>query len=251
MSDLVQDASFQRTPSINLSSFARSNSDSVSDMGGLAQKAARSMSAQSLSRRINFIFKRLLDIAVSGSALVVLSPLFLVTIVLIRLESPGNAIFVQERWGRGKQKIRIYKFRSMFAHRCDRSGVQQTIVNDERVTRLGQFLRRTNLDELPQLINVFKGDLSLVGPRCHVVGMQAAGMQYEELVPEYHIRHFIRPGITGLAQVKGLRGPTTDANLAILRVENDLVYVSEMNVALDIKIIVLTCFREIVGGSGF
>jgi lipopolysaccharide/colanic/teichoic acid biosynthesis glycosyltransferase len=134
---------------------------------------------------------------------------------------------------------------------CDASGVAQTVQNDPRITRIGAILRRTNLDELPQLLNVLKGDMSLVGPRCHAIGMLAAGMVYEELVPEYHYRHLVRPGITGLAQMRGLRGPTDRAAKARARIASDLFYVENFSVFLDIRIIVGTFISEMRGGNGF
>ena len=211
----------------------------------LAENALSVVTKNSLFRKMNLFIKRIFDVTASCCALVVLAPTFLVIAGLIRLESPGKAIFVQERWGKDMKKIRIYKFRSMYIDRCDASGVVQAVASDTRITRIGNFIRRTNIDELPQLINVVKGDLSIVGPRCHPVGMFAGGKLYEDLVPEYHIRHLVHPGITGLAQSKGLRGPTTDAHMAILRVENDLRYIADMSVLGDIRIIALTALNEI------
>jgi polysaccharide biosynthesis protein PslA len=203
-------------------------------------------------RRINLALKRVMDVAGSLVALVLLSPLFALVALAIKLESRGPVFFIQERWGKDHKRFRVLKFRSMYEHACDVSGISQTVEGDDRVTPLGAVLRKTNIDELPQLINVLKGDMSLVGPRCHVVGMQAAGMDYEELVPQYHLRHTMRPGITGLAQMRGLRGPTADARLAIRRVRSDLEYIANFNIALDIKIMVRTAYREFFrGGLGF
>jgi lipopolysaccharide/colanic/teichoic acid biosynthesis glycosyltransferase len=133
----------------------------------------------------------------------------------------------------------------------DATGVQQTVKNDPRVTRLGAFLRSSNLDELPQLINVLKGDMSLVGPRCHAIGMKAAGVQYEELVPHYHQRHHMRPGITGLAQMRGLRGPTDTSAKSRARIACDLYYIENYSLMLDLKIAYGTVRNELLGGSGF
>jgi lipopolysaccharide/colanic/teichoic acid biosynthesis glycosyltransferase len=128
---------------------------------------------------MHFAAKRALDIGISALALLILLPFLLVVALLIKLDSPGPVLFKQERWGMGCGKIRVFKFRSMRTDRCDVSGVNQTVRDDPRVTRLGAIMRRTNIDELPQLLNVLKGDMSLVGPRCHAVGMLAAGMPYE------------------------------------------------------------------------
>jgi lipopolysaccharide/colanic/teichoic acid biosynthesis glycosyltransferase len=195
--------------------------------------------------------KRAIDIAASLSALVILLPLFAAVALLIRIDSRGPVLFKQTRWGKNCSKIKVYKFRSMRTDLCDASGVAQTVQNDPRITRIGAILRRTNLDELPQLLNVLKGDMSLVGPRCHAVGMLAAGMLYEELVPEYHFRHMMRPGITGLAQMRGLRGPTDRAAKARARIASDLYYVEKFSILLDIKIIFGTIISEMRGGNGF
>ncbi|TPW30893.1 sugar transferase [Martelella alba] len=195
--------------------------------------------------------KRVFDLAVSLSALIALFPLFLIVATLIKLDNPGPVFFTQTRWGQGGKKINIFKFRSMRTDLGDKSGVQQTIANDPRITKIGAFMRRTNIDELPQLINVVKGDMSLIGPRCHAVGMLAGGMLYEELVPEYHMRHLMKPGLSGLAQIRGWRGPTTRRGEARARVMCDLYYVSNFNLLLDAKIFFATIRSEVGRGTGF
>jgi lipopolysaccharide/colanic/teichoic acid biosynthesis glycosyltransferase len=176
--------------------------------------------------KLQFAVKRLIDVFGAFSALLMLSPLF-------------------------GEKIRVYKFRSMRTDLCDATGVAQTVKNDPRVTKMGAILRKTNIDELPQLINVLKGDMSLVGPRCHAIGMFAGGRLYEDLVPNYHKRHTVRPGITGLAQMRGLRGPTDRADKARARIASDIYYVDNFSVWLDIKIIFGTLWSELKGGKGF
>jgi lipopolysaccharide/colanic/teichoic acid biosynthesis glycosyltransferase len=204
-----------------------------------------------LQKPLNFAAKRVLDVVVSLLALMVLLPLFLAIAVAIKMESKGPVFFMQNRWGRGGRIIRIFKFRSMRTDLCDVSGVAQTRRNDPRVTRIGALLRKTNLDELPQLINILLGDMSLVGPRCHVPGMLAGGMLYEDLVKDYHIRHLVRPGLTGLAQFRGFRGPTDREDLARARFASDVEYIRDFNVWQDIKILVGTLVKEIRGGTGF
>jgi len=195
--------------------------------------------------------KRGIDIVVSAAALIVLTPLLLTVAALIRIDSRGPILFRQNRWGKDCGLIKVYKFRSMYTDRCDQSGVAQTVQDDPRVTKIGRVIRRLNIDELPQLLNVLKGDMSLVGPRCHAVGMLAAGIPYEELVEDYHQRHVMRPGMTGLAQMRGLRGPTDRASKARARIVSDLYYVNNFSLWLDFTIMAGTVYSELRGGKGF
>jgi lipopolysaccharide/colanic/teichoic acid biosynthesis glycosyltransferase len=199
----------------------------------------------------HFAAKRALDIVLSGAALLLLLPLFLGVAFAIRAESKGSILFSQRRCGRSGRIIKIYKFRSMFADQGDHTGIAQTVENDPRITQVGRFIRRYNIDELPQLINVLRGDMSLVGPRCHAVGMLAAGLPYEDLVPQYHQRHQMRPGVTGLAQARGLRGPTVSAAKARARIACDLYYVENFSIWLDLFIIAQTLKSELSNGKGF
>lgn len=201
-------------------------------------------------RSLELGVKRAIDITLSLTALVVLLPLLLAVALLIKLESPGPVFFRQARWGQGCRIIHVFKFRSMRLDQCDATGVRQTVEGDPRITRIGRFIRKTNIDELPQLFNVLKGDMSLVGPRCHPLGMLAAGVAYEDLVPNYHDRHVMKPGITGLAQARGLRGPTTRRSKAKARIAADLHYVQNFSLWLDFKIIYRTLLSEIRGGTG-
>nr|WP_247750602.1 sugar transferase [Rhizobium sp. E27B/91] len=202
------------------------------------------------SIRLQLFLKRLLDVIISLLALIVLIPLLIGIALAICIEDRGPPLFSQIRWGRNDTKIRVFKFRSMSCELGDPTGVKQTVADDPRVTRVGRLLRKTNLDELPQLWNVLKGDMSLVGPRCHAVGMLAAGLRYEELVPRYHERHSVRPGLTGLAQMRGLRGPTERPSKARARIHADLFYVKNFSLGLDARIIVGTVLSELRGGSG-
>jgi lipopolysaccharide/colanic/teichoic acid biosynthesis glycosyltransferase len=194
--------------------------------------------------------KRTVDILGSGFGLLVFAPLLIGIAVTIKLTSAGPVFFRQKRYGYHNRRFWIFKFRTMYTHLGDQSGTQQTTTGDSRVTPIGRFLRKTSLDELPQLINVLKGDMSLVGPRPHVPGMLAGGMLYEELVPYYFQRHNMRPGITGLAQVSGFRGSTTVPASAIDRLDFDLQYIQRWSLGLDITIILRTVTREFISGSG-
>jgi len=197
------------------------------------------------------IGKRLFDIAVASAALLFFAPLLIAVAVTIKVTSPGPVLFFQYRYGYRNRSFKIYKFRTMRTNACDARGVKQTVLGDSRVTPVGKILRKTSLDEIPQLINVIKGDMSLVGPRPHVPGMLAANLPYEVLVPYYFQRHTARPGITGLAQVSGCRGSTIEPNRAISRIDYDLDYIEKWSLRMDIMIIARTIRREFLSGSGF
>jgi polysaccharide biosynthesis protein PslA len=194
--------------------------------------------------------KRTVDIVGAGFGLLVLAPLMLGIAIAIKAASPGPIFFRQKRYGYHNRRFFIYKFRTMYTHLSDYRGTRQTTPGDPRVTPLGRVLRKTSLDELPQLINVLVGDMSLVGPRPHVPGMLAGGLLYEKLTPYYFQRHNMRPGITGLAQVSGYRGETAVALSAIERLDHDLRYIEKWSLRLDLFIIIRTVMRELISGSG-
>ena len=191
------------------------------------------------------VVKRAFDIIVSIAALLSLLPGLLAIAFLIKLTSRGPIMFRQWRYGLNNEKFIIYKFRTMHSNEADETGVRQTRHADARLTVIGAILRRFSLDELPQLINVIRGEMSLVGPRPHVPGMLAAGVCYEVLVPHYFNRHRVRPGLTGLAQARGLRGSTEDAELAKARIDFDLKYIDSWSLRLDLRIIIETIWMEL------
>ena len=232
--------SSQRQNKIRTLVVANSNIRQPDSFSGVEGKAA-----------LRLAVKRLIDIVISASALLVLAPLFMAIALFIKLDDGGPVFFRQIRWGLNGRKITVFKFRSMHTDACDPSGIQQTVKGDRRVTGIGALLRRTNIDELPQLLNVLRGDMSLVGPRCHAINMRAAGRLYEELVPNYHHRHIMRPGITGLAQTRGWRGPTARPLQARARIACDIYYVRNFSLRLDLKILLKTLVIELRGGTGF
>jgi lipopolysaccharide/colanic/teichoic acid biosynthesis glycosyltransferase len=194
-----------------------------------------------------FFFKRITDVAGALILLFILAPLLGGIALSIKFSSPGPVLFRQLRYGHRNSLFTVYKFRTMRVDAQDLSGVQQACENDPRLTPIGGFLRRSSLDELPQILNVLKGDMSLVGPRPHVPGMLAGGILYEDLVPSYFERHAIKPGITGLAQINGLRGPTTDPRLAKRRIERDLHYIATLSLKQDFVILWKTLISELLG----
>lgn len=195
--------------------------------------------------------KRAMDILGAGLGVLMISPLLIGVAIGIKATSKGPVFFRQNRYGLNGELFSIYKFRTMYTEQGDSTGVQQTTANDARITRIGAFLRRTSIDELPQLLNVLEGTMSLVGPRPHVPNMLAAGVRYEDFDRRYMDRHSMVPGITGLAQVNGYRGETTTHEAAAGRLEYDLRYARTASIAGDIKILFNTVRKEFLSGSGF
>ncbi|MEO3693514.1 undecaprenyl-phosphate glucose phosphotransferase [Roseateles paludis] len=184
----------------------------------------------------NQLMKRISDIVLASIILVLISPLLVLVAIGVKLSSPGPIIFKQRRNGLDGEEIEVYKFRSM---RTMDNGpvVKQATKDDPRITRFGAFIRRTSLDELPQFINVLQGRMSIVGPRPHAV---AHNEEYRQLIKAYMVRHKVRPGITGWAQVNGLRGETDTLDKMRARVEYDLEYLRNWSIALDLQIIMRT-----------
>jgi Undecaprenyl-phosphate glucose phosphotransferase len=180
--------------------------------------------------------KRLFDIVVASMALILLAPLFVFIAMMIKLDSRGPVLFLQRRYGFNQQPFRIFKFRSMTTMEDGREVVQAT-AGDARITRVGRFIRRANLDELPQIINVLRGEMSLVGPRPHAM---AHDQHFERTIALYARRHNVKPGITGWAQVNGLRGEITSPEIMRSRIEHDLYYIDNWSIWLDIWIICAT-----------
>ncbi len=185
------------------------------------------------------VMKRLTDIGLSVVILLLLLPLLLLIAVLVKISSPGPVIFKQRRYGLDGREIAVYKFRTMSVVE-DGARIQQASKSDKRITRVGGILRRSSLDELPQLINVLQGRMSLVGPRPHAV---AHNEEYRKLIKGYMLRHKVLPGITGLAQVNGCRGETSQLKEMEARVNYDLDYLRRWTPMLDVKIILLTAIK--------
>lgn len=194
-------------------------------------------------RDIDGVLKQGLDYVLSSLALIILSPILIVTAIAIKLESKGPVFFRQTRFGFNNKEIPVLKFRSMYVDRQDVSGAQRTEKNDPRVTRVGRLIRRTSIDELPQLFNVLLGHMSIVGPRPHATMMRVGDKYYFDAVKGYSARHRVKPGITGLAQVRGLRGEIATAERARKRVEYDIYYIENWSPLLDIRIILETIIK--------
>lgn len=188
----------------------------------------------------NRLLKRLFDLAITVPAIVVLTPVLLVTALAIKLDSPGPILFRQRRMGRRNQLFDVYKFRSMRVDGTDHDGVRSASRDDDRITRVGCFIRATSIDELPQLFNVLEGDMSLVGPRPHALGSLAGDRLFWHVDQRYWLRHAIKPGITGLAQVRGFRGATDHQDDLSNRLQSDLEYVATWSLLNDLLILART-----------
>lgn len=186
------------------------------------------------------VSKWLFDKIAGTIALILLAPVMALVALAVRLDSTGPALFRQKRYGFNNELIEVYKFRSMYTGRCDAAAAKLVTKNDPRVTRVGRFIRKTSLDELPQLFNVLRGDLSLVGPRPHALQAKAGNELYGDVVDGYFARHKVKPGITGWAQINGWRGETDTEEKIKKRVEHDLYYIENWSVFFDLYILLKT-----------
>ena len=184
--------------------------------------------------------KRAEDVVVALAALALLGPLMLLIALWIRLDSPGPALFRQRRTGLGGREFQMLKFRTMRQEAAEQADCRQATRGDPRTTRAGAILRRLSLDELPQLLNVLRGEMSVVGPRPHAPGTRAGGRPFETVVPFYPARHRVRPGMTGLAQIRGWRGETDTEEKLIRRVQSDLEYIARWSLWLDLRLLART-----------
>ena len=191
------------------------------------------------------------DRILAGTLLLIMSPIMLVIALAIRLTSPGPVFFRQAREGFNNQPFRVFKFRSMYHNRAQYDGVVQASRRDPRITPVGAFLRRTSLDELPQLINVLQGDMSLVGPRPHAASTRAGGRLFSDVLSSYAARHKVKPGITGWAQVCGWRGETDTEDKLVKRFEHDLYYIENWSIWFDLYVLCRTVVAVIIPKNAF
>jgi len=196
---------------------------------------------------MNMVSKRIEDIILSTCILLFISPVLLTIAVMVKITSPGPVIFRQIRYGMDGKPIMVWKFRSMSVMENGDKVIQAT-KGDLRITRIGRILRSTSLDELPQFINVLKGDMSIVGPRPHAV---AHNEQYRTIIQGYMLRHKVKPGITGWAQINGWRGETDTLEKMEKRIEYDLAYIRDWSIALDLRIIFLTIFKGFISKTAY
>jgi putative colanic acid biosynthesis UDP-glucose lipid carrier transferase len=209
-------------------------------MGDFTVLCARTEPLESIENRFK---KRLFDILISSAVVVfILSWLYPILAIIIKLQSPGPVLFKQLRSGRDNKPFWCYKFRSMRIN--DESDNRQASVNDNRITPIGRFMRRTNLDEFPQFFNALFGQMSVIGPRPHMVSHTE---QYSKIIDKYMVRHFLKPGISGLAQVNGYRGETKDPSLMEKRVEHDIWYMENWSLMFDLRIVFLTIINTLKG----
>ena len=193
----------------------------------------------------DYLKKRVFDLFFATLGVILLAPVMLLTALAIRLDSPGPVMFRQQRYGFNNEKVTVLKFRSMYHNMADPLAKNVVSRHDPRVTRVGRFIRKTTLDELPQLFNVLRGELSLVGPRPHAVHAHTEDSPWESVVDGYFARHRVKPGITGWAQINGLRGEITSKEMIRARVEHDLHYIENWSVWFDLYIMLITPLKII------
>jgi Undecaprenyl-phosphate glucose phosphotransferase len=197
------------------------------------------------------VVKRGEDLVLASLLLLLTAPAMIAISIAVKLTSRGPIFFRQPRMGFNNQVIEVLKFRTMYEHLSDKGAAQQTARNDKRVTRVGAFLRRASLDELPQLLNVVRGDMSLVGPRPHALETTAGGLPLDVAAPEYASRHRVKPGITGWAQVNGHRGALDSVEKIVNRVNHDLYYIENWSLCLDLKILLKTAVLMVIDENAF
>ena len=197
-----------------------------------------------LNNMVNQLLKRCVDIFGATVAIILFSPIMLIVSILIKITSPGPLIFKQERIGLHNKSFKMYKFRSMEVQPEEKEKTAFTTKNDPRVTGIGRFIRQTSIDELPQLFNILKGDMSLVGPRPERPFFVE---KFKEEIPRYMIKHQVRPGMTGWAQVNGLRGNTSIKR----RIAYDLYYIENWTLGFDFKILFLTFFKGFINKNAY
>ncbi|MBL4853277.1 MAG: exopolysaccharide biosynthesis polyprenyl glycosylphosphotransferase [Robiginitomaculum sp.] len=205
----------------------------------IAEIGMREITGTTFSGRQIFT-KRMVDIVISGCALLFGAPVLALIALAIKLDSPGPVLFKQKRQGFNNRVFDVFKFRSLKVEDEDKDAKSQVVAGDNRVTRVGRFIRKTSLDELPQLLNVLKGDMSLVGPRPHAVGMHTGNIETYKLVDEYAHRLKVKPGLTGWAQINGSRGPLHDAKSVARRVQLDIEYIERSGLFFDLMIMIKT-----------
>lgn len=208
----------------------------ITDVGGILMFNTSQLPLRGWSPFI----KRCEDLLLASAGLLLLSPIMVVTAIAIKLDSKGPVLFRQKRYGYNDNLIRVFKFRSMYVDQSDFNAECQTTRRDPRITRVGRIIRKTSIDELPQLFNVLLGNMSMVGPRPHATATKAAGIPFEEAVSEYSSRHRVKPGITGWAQINGYRGETDTLFKIQKRVEYDLEYIAKWSVWFDLYIVFMT-----------
>jgi len=209
-------------------SLSRISGLTLANMSGAADDDARAL------------IKRLMDVSITALGLLVAAPVMLTIALAVKLDSPGPVFFRQRRHGFNNEAIHVWKFRSMRNETADATASRQISVDDDRVTRVGRFIRRTSLDELPQLFNVLTGEMSLVGPRPHAIGMKTGDTESAKLVAHYAHRHRMKPGLTGWAAIRGSRGPVDTPEAVRRRVALDVEYIERQSLWLDLYIVVMT-----------